>query len=158
MYNKFCLLLTLTVALASGCIRQEKKKAVTRKTIKVKTPIYAHKGVPFGILRIECSDCKFNYTVGKKQLSIDVKEGNQDRFIYPQRASVVRTEIISHEKQMIRILAINPNGDIISNELDSFAKGEIKNKDYPMTWKKKNTTLVNQVLPETTEEDTKSKI
>lgn len=106
--------------------------------------LYLRNGKPFGILRVECSDCQMTYIVNSERFTIDIKEGNEDRFIYPKQNSFLRTELRSNRNQMIRVLAINPNGKMVSNVLDSFVRDQRINNRYPMRYNRfKNTIVVD---------------
>lgn len=118
------------------------------KVIELKRDyIYLHNGVPFGVLRVECSDCKLTYKVNNKDSSIYVKDGNEDQFIYPNANSYLKTVVQSYKDQMIRILIVNANGKIVSNVLDSFKKEDISKRRFLMECKKDAyTILVNKKL------------
>lgn len=103
-------------------------------------------GKPFGILRVECNDCQMIYTVNNERFTVDIKEGNEDRFIYPKQKSFLKTELRSHDNQMIRILAINPNGKIVSNVLDTFLRDQQSKNRFPMEYKRLKSTIVVDIL------------
>jgi len=136
--SRSSLLSFILLILVSGCVNNRKKEG------SAKDYIYKRNGKPFGILRVECADCKLIYTVNHKNFTVNIKDGNEDRFIFPRPSSYVKTVLYSNENQMIRILAINPNGKIVSNVLDSFKKDENKTAAYLMECvKHKNTVVVN---------------
>ena len=132
-------LLSLILLLSlSACINNRKREG------SGKDYVYQRNGKPFGIIRVECADCKLTYTVNHKNFTVNIKDGNEDRFIFPRPSSYVKAVLHSHENQMIRILAINPNGKIVSNVLDSFKRDEQKTAAFLMECiKHKNTVVVN---------------
>jgi hypothetical protein len=138
-----CITLTITY----GCVRKPKRpllKALER--LSNKDYLYLRDGRAFGILRVECKDCQVIYTVNKKKFVIDIKEGNEDRFIYPKQNSYLKTVLKSHDNQMIRVLAINPNGKVISNVLDTFSKGQESKNQFAMKYIRLNNTVEVDML------------
>lgn len=146
LFLKVILVLVLTNVFS--CVR--KKKPILKKHIESSIKqdyLYLHAGIPFGVLRVECSDCKLIYKVNNQDSTIDVKDGNQDRFIYPNANSYVKTVIQSNKDQMIRLLIVNPNGKIVSNVLDSFSREEKSKKKFMIKWRKDpHTILVTKKL------------
>jgi len=136
----FCCLI---IILACYCVR--KQKPARQKQVLLKPSyIYTRNGKAFGIVRVECSDCQLVYTVNHENFTVDIKDGNEDRFIYPKPSSYVKTILKSKSNQMIRMLAINPNGEVVSNVLDSFKTDEERRGQYLMRCiKVKNTVIVN---------------
>lgn len=107
-----------------------------------KTYLHLTHGIPSGILRVECRDCALNYTVNGKDFSITVKNGNEDRFIYPASNTYIKTQLRSNADQLIRVVVIDPNGNIISNVLDSFKKDSSDKNEYLMKYRKTAATIV----------------
>lgn len=104
--------------------------------------LHVHKRKPIGILRLECKDCIITYHINNKDSVIKVKNGNQDRFLYPKSKDIIKTELYSCVDQMIRVLLIDPNGNIIYNELNHFKKGELSQNKYLMQYTKKSNTII----------------
>ena len=129
----------------SGCQRKQKPALINGKErLSVRDYLYLRNGKPFGILRIECNDCQMIYTVNHKKFTVDIREGNEDRFIYPKNNSSLNTLIKSNDNQMIRVLAINANGKVVSNVLDTFIRDQQKSVTYNMKYvHNKNTFLVD---------------
>jgi hypothetical protein len=131
-----------------GCVRKSKNQLNRSKArLADKSYLYVRDGTPFGILRVECNDCQLIYIVNHKKYILDIKNGNEDRFIYPKPNTCVMTILKSHQDQMIRILAINPNGKMVSNVLDTFSKDEERKNRYLMQWIRLNHTVVVDILP-----------
>lgn len=85
-----------------------------------------------GLLRIECSDCDIKYVINKKQFTETVKDGNADLSFSYQVGYNLSTQIISKKDQNIRLLILNSQGQIISNELVSFLNGEVRNDNFDL--------------------------
>lgn len=128
-----------------GCIKKPKHMLIHAEPRSIKKNyVYLLGGKPVGILRVECSDCQLVYTVNHEEFTMDVKDGNEDRFIYPKPNTYVKTLLKSHTDQMIRVLAINPNGKIVSNVLDTFSREQqAKNKYLMQCLEFKNTVHVD---------------
>ncbi|MET1054697.1 MAG: hypothetical protein ABWY16_05255 [Pedobacter sp.] len=77
---------------------------------------------------------------------MNIKEGNEDRFIYPKPNSSVKTVLRSNANQMIRILAINPNGKVVSNVLDTFLSEQHSSNTYSMKYSRFKNTIVVDIL------------
>ena len=138
----FCCILMIFF---SSCVRKPRRPLMRGKPrLTNNSYLYLRNGRPFGILRMECSDCQMTYIVNSERFTIDIKEGNEDRFIYPKQNSFLRTELRSNGNQMIRVLAINPNGKMVSNVLDSFVIDQHSKNKYPMRYNRfKNTIVVD---------------
>ncbi|SEB09440.1 hypothetical protein [Pedobacter hartonius] len=142
--NAFSILFCCLIVILASYYVRKKKPVSKKKTLVNQSYIYTHAGKAFGILRVECSDCQLSYTVNNKNFTVDIKDGNEDRFIYPEPSSYVKTILKSKSNQMIRILAINPNGNVVSNVLDSFKTDEERRSQYLMQCIKiKSTIMVN---------------
>jgi len=143
------ILLPILVGLLFSCNPSSKKKATNTNPQASLLQEYLHlkNGKPIGILRLECADCSLIYSVDKRDSAIHVKNGNEDRFIFPENNTYVKTRVVSNKDQMIRILVINPNGEIVSNVLDSFINEEQRNRKFLMSYhgKDKNTTVINSM-------------
>lgn len=145
MKIKYLLKVSLYIILSFflSCTGTKKKETkVQKKKSKPNKEVYylhLHRGKAIGILRVECKDCKFTYTINNKDSIINVLNGNEDRFLYPKRKSYIDTHLQSNENQMIRILIIDPNGNIVSNILDTFKRGQTTNNKYLITYKTKKT-------------------
>jgi hypothetical protein len=146
--NKLSFLLySLALLFMCSCVRKPKKPLLhAKEKLENKDYLYLRDGKPFGILRVECNDCQMIYTVNKKEFVVDIKEGNEDRFIYPKPNSYIKTHLKSHDNQMIRVLAINPNGKIVSNVLDTFVRDQQSKNEYSMKYIKLKTTVVVDIL------------
>jgi hypothetical protein len=143
------ILLLIGVGLILSCTPFNKKKTTPKNPQSVVLQNYLHlrNGKPLGILRIECADCSLLYSIDNIDSSIYIKNGNQDRFIFPKNNSYLHTKIVSNKEQMIRVLVINPNGEVISNVLDSFNNMEHCNQKFLISYhgKNKNTIVVNSL-------------
>jgi hypothetical protein len=146
--NKLSFLLyCVTLLLICSCVRKPKRHLVQAKErLANKDYLYLRNGKPFGILRVECNDCQLIYTVNRIDSVVDIKEGNEDRFIYPKPDSYVKTHLKSHDNQMIRVLAINPNGKIVSNVLDTFRRDQQSKNTYSMKYLKLKSTVVVDIM------------
>ena len=146
--NKLSIFLCcITLTLVCSCVRKPKRPLLQAlERLSNKDYLYLRNGKAFGILRVECKDCQMIYTVNTKKFVVDIKEGNEDRFIYPKQNSYLKTVLKSHDNQMIRVLAINPNGKVISNVLDTFHKNQESKNEFAMKYIRLNTTVVIDVL------------
>lgn len=139
--------LSIILLLCCNCGNNQKNgqqttlKKPAHKVIE-KTYLHLINGIPAGILRVECRDCQLTYTVNGKNFSIQVKNGNEDRFIYPASGTCVETQLRSNADQPVRVVAIDPNGNIVSNLLDTFKKGASAKNEYLMKYKKTAGTIV----------------
>lgn len=138
----------LFLVFVTSCSNSNKPKRILlskkKATLKLADKEYLHlvNGKPAGILRLECKDCALIYTINQKQDSIDVIDGNEDRFIYPKKNTYVKTMLRSRANQIIRVIAFNPNGQIVSNKLDSFNKGDSVKSEYLMKYIKTPQTII----------------
>lgn len=140
----FCFFILLTF---SGCVRKQKPElSHDKERLAIRDYLYLRNGKPFGILRIECNDCQMIYTVNRKRFTVNVREGNEDRFIYPKINTSVNTLIKSNENQMIRVLAINANGKVVSNVLDTFIRDQEKLITYNMKYVRNKNTYIVDIL------------
>jgi len=140
----FCLFIFLAL---SGCVRKPKRALIRGKErFSINDYLYLRNGKPFGILRVECRDCQLTYIMNNKKFKVNISEGNEDRFIYPKPNSSVHTILKSHDNQMIRILAINPNGKVVSNVLDTFLRDQQSINKYSMKYFRGKTTIVVDIL------------
>jgi hypothetical protein len=131
-----------------SCVRRSKHQLTRAKArLAEQNYLYLRGGKPFGILRVECNDCQLIYTVNYNKYILEIKNGNEDRFIYPKPNTFVTTTLKSNDNQMIRVLAINPNGKIVSNVLDSFKRDEVSKNKYLMQYIKLKNTVIIDVLP-----------
>lgn len=138
----------LFLLFVSSCSNSNKPKRILlskkKATLKLADKQYLHlvNGKPAGILRLECKDCALTYTINQKEYNIDVRDGNEDRFIYPKKNTYVKTILRSRANQMIRVIAFNPNGQIVANKLDSFKIGDSVKTEYLMKYIKTPKTIV----------------
>lgn len=86
-----------------------------------------------GLLRVECSKCDIKYVINKKEFNETVKNGNADFSFNYEVGYDLSTQIISKKDQNIRMIILNSNGDIISNELLSYSKGEVRNGNFNLS-------------------------
>lgn len=82
-----------------------------------------------GVIRIECADCKLEYTVLDNNFAIDVKNSKDVQFSYVSDFEL-KTNINSNANQNIRLAVFDSYGRIISNELASFKPGEFKTDTF----------------------------
>lgn len=137
----------IIVVFFCSCVRKPRHKLIRSKPrLTNESYLYLRNGKPFGILRVECNDCQMTYTVNQQSFTIDIRQGNEDRFIYPKKNSYVKTLLKSHDNQMIRVLAINPNGKIVSNVLDTFQRDQQSANKYLMEYKRLKNTVVVDIL------------
>lgn len=78
-----------------------------------------------GVLRVECSDCKINYVVENKTFNTSIKDGSNDIPFFYVAAFNLKTKLVSNVAQNIRLMILDSNGSIVSNELISCKKGEV---------------------------------
>lgn len=78
-----------------------------------------------GVIRIECADCKLEYTVLDNNFAIDIKNSKDVQFSYVSDFEL-KTNINSKTEQNIRLAVFDSYGRIVSNELASFKPGEYK--------------------------------
>lgn len=83
-----------------------------------------------GVLRVECSDCELTYKINRKEVSEKIKEGNRDISFSYSIGSILNTQIISKTDQSIRLLILDSDGMVISNELVACTQGEIKRSRF----------------------------
>jgi hypothetical protein len=148
IYYPIHYILLLSLILLASCSNNNKPKRISVKNgkpiIQLPDKQYLHQvnGKPVAILRLECKNCQLIYTVNRKKEIMDVSDGNEDRFIFPKKNTYVKTILHANENQMIRVIAFNPNGKIISNKLDSFKKGDSVSNEYLMTYTKSPKTII----------------
>lgn len=83
-----------------------------------------------GVLRVECNNCSINYTVAQKVYNADVKDGSEDlRFTYLSDFKL-QTKVASNEDQNIRVMVIDSEGRVVSNELKSWSAGETQSGSF----------------------------
>jgi hypothetical protein len=85
-----------------------------------------------GLLRVECGECEIKYTINKKEFKETIKDGNVDLSFSYQRGYNLQTQIISKKEQSIRLLVLNAQGHVISNELTPCSSGEIRNSSFDL--------------------------
>lgn len=78
-----------------------------------------------GVIRVECTDCKLQYTVLDNNYAIDVKNSKDVQFTYVSDFEL-KTNINSNADQNIRLAVFDSYGRMVSNELASFKPGEYK--------------------------------
>lgn len=83
-----------------------------------------------GILRVECSDCQISYSVQNKDYNVNVKDGSEDIPFFYASDFNLKTQLKSLEAQGIRLMVIDSYGRVISNELSSCAKGEVREGSF----------------------------
>jgi hypothetical protein len=85
---------------------------------------------PTGLLRVECDDCEVRYTVGDKEFTKEIEGQNSD-ISFPYKAGMrLVTQISSEHEQSIRVLVIDSNGNIVSNQLTFLNSGEVKRDSF----------------------------
>ncbi|SMC95851.1 hypothetical protein [Pedobacter africanus] len=83
-----------------------------------------------GILRVECSDCQISYSVQNKDYNVNVKDGSEDIAFFYASDFNLKTQVKSLEAQGIRLMVIDSYGRVVSNELNSCAKGEVREGSF----------------------------
>lgn len=83
-----------------------------------------------GILRVECSDCQISYSVQNKDYNVNVKDGSEDIAFFYASDFNLKTQLKSLEAQGIRLMVIDSYGRVVSNELNSCAKGEVREGSF----------------------------
>jgi len=147
MKNRYFPILILLILALYSCGNNRKPKI---PIAKLKTPIdipdkyYLHtiKGIPYGIIRVECKDCELKYSFNHNSDHIPVKNGDEDRAVIIKHNTLIKTTLYSHENQMIRIVAFDPNGNIVSNVLDTFKKGDQRKSDYLLKYTRSAKTII----------------
>lgn len=87
-----------------------------------------------GIIRVECADCHFNYTVLKDSQSFDITDNQDIKFSYFSDIDL-RTTINTKEQQVVRLVVFDAYGRIISNELSALEKGAYKINNFKISIK-----------------------
>lgn len=87
-----------------------------------------------GVIRVECADCKLEYTVLDNNYAVNVKNSEDVKFTYVSDFEL-RTNINSNTKQDIRLAVIDSYGRIVSNQLTSFNPGELKTSTFKIKLK-----------------------
>lgn len=87
-----------------------------------------------GVIRVECEDCKLEYTVLDNNYAVNVKNSEDVKFTYVSDFEL-RTNINSNTKQEIRLAVIDSYGRIVSNQLTSFNPGELKTSTFKIKLK-----------------------
>lgn len=87
-----------------------------------------------GVIRVECEDCKLEYTVLDNNYAVNVKNSEDVKFTYVSDFEL-RTNINSNTKQDIRLAVIDSYGRIVSNQLTSFNPGELKTSTFKIKLK-----------------------
>jgi len=146
MKYSYYLPLLLILMVMCGCVRNQKKKD-TQKEVNVqnaanKEYLHLNNDKPAGILRVECEDCILKFKIGNQAHTLEVRNGNREKFIYPSADSYLNTILTSHQDQMIRIIVFDPNGNIISNTLDHFKKKESLSRNYHLKYVKKSNSVL----------------
>ena len=88
-----------------------------------------------GILRVECSDCQVSYSVQNKDYNVDIKDGSQDIPFFYVTDFNLKTQVKSLEAQGIRLMVIDSYGRVVSNELNSCIKGEVREGSFKINAK-----------------------
>jgi hypothetical protein len=88
-----------------------------------------------GILRVECSDCQVSYSVQNKDYNVDIKDGSQDIPFFYVTDFNLKTQVKSLEAQGIRLMVIDSYGRVVSNELNSCVKGEVREGSFKINAK-----------------------
>lgn len=83
-----------------------------------------------GILRVECSDCQISYSVQNKDYNVNVKDGSEDIPFFYATDFNLKTQVKSLEAQGIRLMVIDSYGRVVSNELSSLGKGEVREGSF----------------------------
>ena len=147
MKNKYVPILVSLILAVYSCGNNRKPKTAATKfkaSINIPDKYYLHtiKGIPYGIIRVECKDCELKYSFNHNSDIIPVKNGDEDRAIAIKHNTLIKTTIYSHENQMIRIVAFDPNGNIVSNVLDTFKKGDQRKNDYLLKYTRSAKTII----------------
>jgi len=82
-----------------------------------------------GIIRVECADCKLNYTVLHDNYAVDIMNSEDIKFSYISDFEL-KTTINSKKQQTIRLLVIDSYGRTISNQLTSINPGAPKTDSF----------------------------
>ncbi|RQO69634.1 hypothetical protein DBR43_16310 [Pedobacter sp. KBW06] len=83
-----------------------------------------------GLLRVECSDCEVNYQVYSKAYNVEIDKGSNDIAFFYSGDFDLKTEVVSKANQKIRLLVIDSFGRVISNELNTWAEGEVRKQTF----------------------------
>lgn len=83
-----------------------------------------------GILRVECSDCQISYSVQNKDYNVSIKDGSEDIPFFYVTDFNLKTQLKSLENQGIRLMIIDSYGRVVSNELSSCARGEVREGSF----------------------------
>jgi hypothetical protein len=76
-----------------------------------------------GIIRVECAECTFNYTVLDHTYAIQVKNSQDIPYSYISNFEL-KTAISAVRKQVVRLTILDAYGRIISNELNGINAGD----------------------------------
>lgn len=88
-----------------------------------------------GILRVECGDCQVSYSVQNKDYNVNIKDGSQDIPFFYVTDFNLKTQVKSLEAQGIRLMVIDSYGRVVSNELNSCFKGEVREGSFKINAK-----------------------
>jgi len=88
-----------------------------------------------GILRVECSDCQISYSVQNKDYNVAVKDGSEDIPFFYVSDFNLKTQLKSLQNQGVRLMVIDSYGRVVSNELNSLSKGEVKEGSFSINAK-----------------------
>lgn len=83
-----------------------------------------------GLLRIECKNCELNYQVNDKDYKVAVEGGSNDVTFSYSGDFGLKTQLVSKEDQPIRLLVMDAFGRVVSNELNNWSKGEVRNRTF----------------------------
>lgn len=83
-----------------------------------------------GLLRVECNKCEINYQVYNKEYKVGIDSGSNDISFFYSGDFDLKTQLVSKENQKIRLVVIDAFGRVISNELNSWAQGEVRAKTF----------------------------
>lgn len=87
-----------------------------------------------GVIRIECSECQFNYTVLNNSQSFNVTDNQDIKFSYVSDVDL-KTTINAKKEQKVRLIVFDAYGRMISNELSALESGAYKINNFKITIK-----------------------
>ncbi len=87
-----------------------------------------------GVIRIECSECRFNYTVLNNSQSFNITDNQDIKFSYVSDIDL-KTTINAKKQQKVRLIVFDAYGRMISNELSALESGAYKINNFKITIK-----------------------